>query len=158
MVQMSHVLLAVKDFEKAKAFLLHLGFKPVVEATMRDKPSPEILAGRQVAEPDQVCVLQDDRGFTMDLTLWYETMRRFYGQSDLVCMRVKNLDEMWASLEGFPGVKRLSPPSTVSKEMCQQINILVPGRFAMISVDMDREDGKEQLIELIEGVVPDFLA
>lgn len=159
MIRTSHVLFALKDFQKANDFFLHLGFKPVVSATMRERPSPEILAGRQPAEPDQVCVLADDRGFTMDLTIWYESMRRFYGSSDLVCLRVDDLDEVWASLETFPGVTRLSPPSPVSQEMIEALgDILEPGRFAILSVDLDREDSKEQLIELIEGLVPEYLA
>ncbi len=158
MVRTSHVLLALKDFEKARNFFSHLGYRHEVSATMRDKPSPDILAGRQPPEPDQVCVLADERGFTMDLTIWYDTMRRFFGASDLICIAVDDLDAVWASLEGFPGVRRLVPPSPVSQEMYAAIDNLEPGRFAMIRVDLDREDGKEQLIELIEGLVPDHLA
>jgi hypothetical protein len=159
MANISHVLLALKDFKKANDFFLHMGLTHFTSATMRDKPSPEILAGRQPAEPDRVHVMVDSRGFCMDLTIWYETMRRFYGSSDLFCMRVAKLDQVWASLKTFPGVRLLSPPSTVSQEMVKAIgDNLKPGRFAMISVDLDREDGKEQLIELIEGLVPDHLA
>jgi len=158
MVQTSHVLLALKDFKKAQDFFLHLGFQPEVSAKMRDESSPEILDGRLAPEPDQVCVLRDDRGFSMDLTIWYDTMKRYFGRSDLICLRVDDLDAVWASLENFPGVRLLTPPSEVSQEMEQAIENLQPGRFAIVSVDLDREDDNEQVIELIQGLVPDHLA
>ncbi|MBI4320903.1 MAG: hypothetical protein HY675_20615 [Chloroflexi bacterium] len=158
MVRTSHVLLAVTDFKKATEFFQHLGYEKFTSAVMREKPSPEIQAGRQVAEPDQVSVLVDERGFVIDLTLWYDTMRRYFGRSDAITIRVENLDAVWASLESFPGVRRLSPPSKVSAEMMKAIDKIDPGRFAIISVDLDREDGEEQLIELIEGLVPEYLA
>lgn len=154
MIHTSHVLLALKDFKKAEEFFRHLGYRHVVSATMREKPCPEILAGQQAPEPDQVCVLADERGFSIDLSIWYETMQKFFGRSDLICISVDNLDAVWASLDDLPGVTRLVPPSPVSQEMQDAIEILEPGRFSIISVDLDREDGNEQLIELIEGLVP----
>lgn len=158
MARTSHVLLALTNFEKAKNFFSHMGYQHEVSATMREEPSEEIRAGRQPAEPDQICVMADERGFSMDLTIWYDTMKKYFGRSDLVCLSVDDLDAVWASLDGFPGVRLLSPPSKVSSEMEAAIDNLQPGRFAMISVDLDREDGNEQLIELIEGLVPDHLA
>ena len=153
-METSHILLAVKDFKKAETFFRHLGYKPVVNATMREEPCAEIQEGHQPPEPDQVSVLADERGFSIDLSIWYETMEKYFGRSDLICISVEDLDAVWASLEGFPGVRRLVPPSSVSREMQAAIETLEPGRFSIISVDLDREDGQPQLIELIEGLVP----
>ncbi len=102
-------------------------------------------------------MLADERGFSIDLSIWYETMQKFFGRSDLICISVDNLDTVWASLDNFPGVRRLIPPSPVSQEMQDEIEILEPGRFSIISVNLDREDGNEQLIELIEGLVPPII-
>lgn len=142
MAKISNIIIAVKDVDRAKRFFLDLGMKEkgtdwtVPPGT---EPGSESLPGLR-----RVCMLVDDDGFGIEIAEFHDVYP--YAKGTPIIFEVQNTRRAYDACKTRPGVREVAAPGAFSMDDLASAQD-TGGSWGMVSVDLGRTDGEEQVIE-----------
>ena len=148
MAKLKNVTITVRDVDKAKQFFLDMGMKEDLDW----KVPPDTEPGSE--EPTgirRLCMLKDDYGTGVELCEFDKEYP--YTKGVGLSFQVENLEREWDALKDKPAAKGLIYPGQFPMEEFKR-TFNATGDFFVVSIDLGRIDGQEQVIEVLTHEEP----
>ena len=153
----------VKDVAKAEEFFKLLGYKTIMFLKFKEKVEKEIIEKQGFREPDDITMMLG--GENQDSDECFVEIVKFDGgfgshyqgaQANMVVIEVDDCEGMYEKLTAISGVRVIRPPTRYEEKVVEAGQDFFekmgwrPVMAAFLEVDIGREDGKMQTIEIIQ--------
>jgi len=153
----------VKDIAKAERFFSALGLERLIYLDFKEKVPKEVIERQGFREPDEITLMssggnpKSDECFVEIVKFDKGFGYHYLGmEENMVVFEVDDCQAMFDKLTAIPEVKVIRAPAKYEKQVAEAGEDFFskvkwrPYMAAFIEVDIGRDDGKRQAIELIQ--------